>query len=85
MQKIFDFTVCLISIVTFESTLSSKVELAVNSDNASPKDIKVELVFDSFDSSNEEPNEVVSDDPSLDPWLFSTTIASDVYEGLNDA
>ena len=72
-------------IPTFESTLSSNVELAVNSDNASPKEIKLELVFDSFDSSNDESNKVVSIDPSPGPWLFSTTIASDVYEGANDA
>ena len=57
----------LINIATFESTLSSKVELAVNSDNASPKEVKLELVFDSFDSSNDESNEVVSIDPSPGP------------------
>ena len=71
--------------MTFESTLSSKVELAVNSDNASPKEVKLELEFDSFDSSNDESNEVVTIDPSPGPWLFSTTIASEVYEGANDA
>ena len=32
-----------ISALAFESTLSSKVELAVNSDNASLKDVKLEL------------------------------------------
>ena len=43
------------------------MELAVNSDNASPKEVKLELEFDSFDSSNDESNEVVSIDPSSGP------------------
>ena len=71
--------------MTFEITLSRKVELAVNSDNASPKDVKLELAFNSFDPSNEESDEEVSNNSSLGPSLFSTTIASEVYDGVNDA
>ena len=73
------------------STLSRNVELAVNSDIVSPNDERVELLFSSDDSSNDESVIVLSIEPSSDSLvseasssLFSITIASDVYEGVYD-